>query len=155
MENVPAAAATDRTATDRTVTCSRGSLLMDLNSMLYGAALSAVLAGVLVALTGAPRHGPPRWGSVEWCDLFRSRFGGWTLGQGAFGRGVVMRACVGDRLYVHGRVVGTRPQMLEIVEIRGSDGAPPYLVRRDDGHEVLMFPGPDASVEHPESRDLL
>ena len=66
-----------------------------------------------------------------------------------------MRAHVGDRLHVHGRVVGTRPQMLEIIEIRSSDGEPPYLVRYDDGHEVLMFPGADASVEHPESRDLI
>lgn len=63
-----------------------------------------------------------------------------------------MRASVGDRVHVHGRVVGSRPQMSEIVEIRGRDGAPPYLVRREDGHEVLMFPGTDASVEHPERR---
>ncbi len=62
-----------------------------------------------------------------------------------------MHAVVGDRLHVHGRVVGTPEQTFEIVEVRGEDGAPPYLVRRDDGHEALMFPGPDASVEHPES----
>ena len=48
-----------------------------------------------------------------------------------------MRAEVGDRLHVHGRVVGTPDQTSEIIEIRGPDGAPPYLVRRDDGHEVL------------------
>ena len=29
---------------------------MDLNTMLYGAALSAVLAGVLVAVIGGPRR---------------------------------------------------------------------------------------------------
>lgn len=62
-----------------------------------------------------------------------------------------MRAVVGDLLHVHGRVVGTRGQTSEIMEIRGRDGAPPYLVRRDDGHKVLVFPGADASVEHPES----
>ena len=66
-----------------------------------------------------------------------------------------MRASVGDRIHVHGRVVGTRPQMSEVVEIRGRDGGPPYLVRRDDGHEVLMFPGADASVEHPDHRDSI
>ena len=43
-----------------------------------------------------------------------------------------MRAVVGDRLHVHGRVVGTPDQTSEIIEIRGRDGAPPYLVRRDD-----------------------
>jgi hypothetical protein len=63
-----------------------------------------------------------------------------------------MRAVVGDRLHVHGRVVGTSDQTSEIVEIRGRDGAPPYLVRREDGHEALVFPGADASVEHPRSR---
>ena len=62
-----------------------------------------------------------------------------------------MRAVVGDRLHVHGRVVGTHDQMSEIIEIRGQDGAPPYLVRHDDGHEALVFPGADAWVEHPRS----
>jgi hypothetical protein len=61
-----------------------------------------------------------------------------------------MRASVGDRLHVHGRVVGISDQTSEILEIRGRDGAPPYLVRRADGHEALVFPGADASVEHPQ-----
>jgi len=64
-----------------------------------------------------------------------------------------MRAAVGDRLHVHGRVVGTPDQSSEIIEIRGRDGEPPYLVRRDDGQEALVFPGPDASVEHSQSQD--
>ena len=59
-----------------------------------------------------------------------------------------MRAVVGDRLHVHGRVVGTHDQTSVIIEIRGENGAPPYLVRHEDGHEALVFPGPDASVEH-------
>jgi hypothetical protein len=62
-----------------------------------------------------------------------------------------MRAAVGDRLHVHGRVVGTSDQTSEILEIRGRDGEPPYLVRHPDGHEALVFPGADASVEHPQS----
>jgi hypothetical protein len=62
-----------------------------------------------------------------------------------------MRAMVGDRLHVHSRVVGASDQTSEIIEIRGPGGAPPYLVRRDDGHEALVFPGADASVEHPTS----
>ena len=64
-----------------------------------------------------------------------------------------MRAVVGDRVHVHGRAVGTSDQTFEILEVRGQDGAPPYLVRHDDGHEVLVFPGADASVEHPQSRE--
>ena len=60
-----------------------------------------------------------------------------------------MRAAVGDRLHVHGRVVGVPDQTSEIIEVRGQDGAPPYLVRHGDGHEALVFPGTDALVEHP------
>ncbi len=61
-----------------------------------------------------------------------------------------MRATVGDRLHVHGKTVGQHDQMGEIIEVRGPNGAPPYLVRFSDGHTRLVFPGPDAVVEHPE-----
>lgn len=64
-----------------------------------------------------------------------------------------MRAVVGDRLLVHGRAAGTSDQTAEIIEVRGPDGAPPYLVRHDDGQEALVFPGSDASVEHPQGRE--
>jgi hypothetical protein len=63
-----------------------------------------------------------------------------------------MRAQVGDRLHVRGRVVGAPDPSSEIIEVRGPDGGPPYLVRHEDGSESLVFPGPDASVEHPEDR---
>ena len=58
-----------------------------------------------------------------------------------------MRASVGDHLHVHGRTVGETDHVGEIVEVRGEAGAPPYLVRYPDGHETLVFPGPDAVVE--------
>lgn len=58
-----------------------------------------------------------------------------------------MRATVGDRLHVHGRNVGMIDHVAQIVEVRGADGQPPYLVRYTDGHEALVFPGPDAVVE--------
>jgi len=64
-----------------------------------------------------------------------------------------MHAMVGDRLHVPSRVVGASDQTSEIVEVRGAGGAAPYLVRRDDGHQVLVFPGTDASVEHPKNRE--
>lgn len=57
-----------------------------------------------------------------------------------------MQATVGDRLHVHGRIVGNPDQLAEIIEVRGADGAPPYLVRYPDGHEGLVFPGPDCVV---------
>ena len=60
-----------------------------------------------------------------------------------------MHAVVGDRLHVHGNVVGHPDRTGEILEVRDSGGEPPYLVRFDDGHTCLMFPGPDAVVEHP------
>lgn len=58
-----------------------------------------------------------------------------------------MQATTGDRLHVHGRTVGNPDQTAEILEVRGEEGAPPYLVRYPDGHEGLVFPGPDCVVE--------
>jgi Domain of unknown function (DUF1918) len=60
-----------------------------------------------------------------------------------------MQAAVGDRLRVRGNIVGKQEQTGEIVEVRGAGGEPPYLVRFDDGHTSLVFPGPDAIIEHP------
>ncbi|WP_328911743.1 MULTISPECIES: DUF1918 domain-containing protein [unclassified Streptomyces] len=59
-----------------------------------------------------------------------------------------MRASKGDRLVVHGRVVGQNDHVVEIVEVLGSDGEPPYRVRAEDGHETIMTPGPDSVVDH-------
>ncbi|MEU5691206.1 DUF1918 domain-containing protein [Actinosynnema sp. NPDC020468] len=61
-----------------------------------------------------------------------------------------MHAAIGDRLHVHSRTVGLAENIGEILEVRGSEGAPPYLVRFLDGHEGLVYPGPDSAVEHPE-----
>ncbi|WP_040729873.1 DUF1918 domain-containing protein [Nocardia tenerifensis] len=58
-----------------------------------------------------------------------------------------MMANVGDRLLVHGHVVGQADRQAEIIEVRGAEGAPPYLVRFPDGHESLVYPGPDAIIE--------
>ncbi len=60
-----------------------------------------------------------------------------------------MQAAVGDRLHIHGHNVGDPDKMGEIVEVHGKAGEPPYLVRFDDGHTGLVFPGPDAVIEHP------
>jgi hypothetical protein len=58
-----------------------------------------------------------------------------------------MQAAIGDRLHVHGNSVGQPDKTGDIVEVKGVAGAPPYLVRFDDGHTGLVFPGPDAVVE--------
>lgn len=60
-----------------------------------------------------------------------------------------MRASVGDRIIIHGHHVGEPNRDCQVLEVRGADGGPPYLVRwGDSGHETLFFPGPDASLEH-------
>jgi hypothetical protein len=59
-----------------------------------------------------------------------------------------MQASVGDRLIVHGTHVDDPVKDGEILEVRGKNGEPPFLVRWEDGHEGLVFPGPDATVHH-------
>ncbi|APA95029.1 DUF1918 domain-containing protein [Nocardia seriolae] len=58
-----------------------------------------------------------------------------------------MRASVGDHLVIHGRNVGLPDHTAEIVEVRGDDGEPPYVVRFADGRTSLVFPGPDSVVK--------
>ena len=60
-----------------------------------------------------------------------------------------MFARSGDRLVIRSLHVGGPVRDGEILEVRHDDGSPPYLVRwSDTGHEALVFPGPDAFVEH-------
>lgn len=60
-----------------------------------------------------------------------------------------MRAKVGDRIVVRGNQVAQPDRDAVVVEVRGSNGAPPYVVRWSDGHEGLFFPGSDAAVVRP------
>jgi hypothetical protein len=57
-----------------------------------------------------------------------------------------MHAHVGDRLVVEGAKVDAPRREGEVLEVRGDDGSPPYVVRWSDGHEGLTFPGPDAHI---------
>lgn len=57
-----------------------------------------------------------------------------------------MEAKVGDRYLVESGKAETHRREGEVVEVRGPDGGPPYVVRWADGHEGLVFPGPDAHV---------
>lgn len=60
-----------------------------------------------------------------------------------------MRAQVGDRIVIKSHRVGEHERDGEVLEVRGDNGAPPYLVRwSDSGHTVLVFPGPDAVIQH-------
>jgi hypothetical protein len=58
-----------------------------------------------------------------------------------------MHANVGDRIVVRGHQVGDGDRHGEIIEVHGTGGAPPYVVRWSDGHEALFFRGSDATVE--------
>lgn len=65
---------------------------------------------------------------------------------------VKVHAKSGDRLRVSGHRVGEPPREAEILEVRGSHGQPPYYVRWSDGHESLVYPGPDILVEARRSK---
>lgn len=63
-----------------------------------------------------------------------------------------MHASVGDRIIVRATHVDEPDRDGEILEVRGADGAPPYVVRwSDNGHEGLYFPGSDSVIHHHES----
>ena len=63
-----------------------------------------------------------------------------------------MKAKVGDRIVIQAHRVGEPERDCVVLEVRGDDGGPPYVVQwGDDGHESLLFPGSDAYVADYES----
>lgn len=66
-----------------------------------------------------------------------------------------MHVSKGDRLVIHGRFVGQQDRVVEIVEVLGPKGAPPYRVRDESGHETIMSPGPDSVVDHRKATDKI
>jgi hypothetical protein len=60
-----------------------------------------------------------------------------------------MQASVGDRIIIKGHRVGEPTRDCQVLEVRGEDGGPPYVVQWDDsGTTSLFFPGTDATVQH-------
>ena len=59
-----------------------------------------------------------------------------------------MHAVAGDIIAVPGLHVGDAGRTGTVLEARGAGGAPPFLVRWDDGHEALCYPGPQTRVQH-------
>ncbi|WP_426361669.1 DUF1918 domain-containing protein [Streptomyces sp. E-08] len=57
-----------------------------------------------------------------------------------------MQASVGDRYIGKSRMVG-QDRVGEIIEVKGPDGMPPYLVRFTDGNESLVNPGPTDVIQ--------
>ena len=62
-------------------------------------------------------------------------------------------ATPGDRLVIRGHHQGEHSRDGEILEVLGENGAPPYLVRWEDGHESEVFPASDTYVQHFEGSE--
>lgn len=64
-----------------------------------------------------------------------------------------MRAHLGDHIVIESPTTGATRRDGEIVGLHHPDGTPPYDVRWSDTDDVtLVFPGPDAHVQHVEHR---
>lgn len=61
-----------------------------------------------------------------------------------------MKAQAGDRITIRGKTVESPDRHGEIIEVRGADGSAPYVVKFDDGHESIVYPGGDVVLEHQE-----
>ncbi len=59
-----------------------------------------------------------------------------------------MRANVGDRVLIRGRVVGMPQRSGEIIGVRGNAEEPLLVVRYDDGHDGILVPGSDCEIRH-------
>jgi hypothetical protein len=55
-----------------------------------------------------------------------------------------MKAHQGDRIILAASHLDQPTRDGEVLEVRGENGAPPYLVRWTDGHTGLLYPGPGA-----------
>jgi Domain of unknown function (DUF1918) len=63
-----------------------------------------------------------------------------------------MRAEVGDEIIVRGHHVGDEDRRGVISEVHGEGGAPPYLIRWENGHQSVLVPSSDSVVEHHPAR---
>jgi hypothetical protein len=64
-------------------------------------------------------------------------------------RGDGMKAAIGDHLIVPAHHLDEPVRVGEVIEVHGPDGSPPYLVRwAGEERTALVFPGPDAHLEH-------
>lgn len=55
-----------------------------------------------------------------------------------------MKAHPGDRIILAASHIDQATRHGEVIEVRGKDGDPPYLIRWADGHTGLLYPGPGA-----------
>lgn len=59
-----------------------------------------------------------------------------------------IHAVVGDEILVDSMQIGHQPRAGEVLEVIGDGDEQHYLVRWDDGHETIYFPGSDAHAVH-------
>ena len=58
-----------------------------------------------------------------------------------------MEAQAGDHIEIPGTRIDHTVRKGEILEIRGREGAPPFLIKwLDNGKTALVYPGPDANI---------
>ena len=63
-----------------------------------------------------------------------------------------MKATKGNWLVVEAVHNGGHRRRGLIVDVQGEGGAPPFLVRwSEDGHESMVYPGPDAHIEEDDA----
>ncbi len=58
-----------------------------------------------------------------------------------------MRAAIGDEIVVETETIGRTRRRGQVLEVL-STGGEHYRVRWDDGHESVLFPGPDTRIVH-------
>ncbi len=63
-----------------------------------------------------------------------------------------MKAKTGDRIVITPPTLGGAIRDGEVLEARGKDGGPPFLVRWSDGHEGLIYPGAGTFIHEPEAQ---
>jgi hypothetical protein len=59
-----------------------------------------------------------------------------------------MHAEVGDEIIVRGHHVGDEDRRGVIIEVHGEGGAPPYLIRWENGQQSVFVPSSDSVVNH-------
>ena len=63
-----------------------------------------------------------------------------------------MHARPGDQLVIKGHRMGQPDRRGEVLDVRGPDGGPPFVVRWDDtGHTTILYPGTDCEVHELET----
>lgn len=83
---------------------------------------------------------------------------GFCASNGPKTRRGTMKAHQGDRIILAASHTDEPTRDGEVLEVRGANGEPPYLVRWADGHTGLMYPGPGSilrvEAEHEQATSL-